>query len=405
MKGFTKEKKKVALLLAVLLALLPQAAFAAVNFAAEAEQPSVQAGDTVEITLTVSGKDMAAAEGYFTYDAAVLTYMESEGGASDGFLNLVSAEKGGSDTLSARVRFTAMAAGSANIVFTLEKVLGYDGKEQGGGEASVSIAVAAAAPVPTPTPLNYATEGVLAQNVEGAAESLYIWRSLENVTLPSGYTETTLEYHEETVAAATVVDSDAPTLLYLSNAVGDTGNFYIYNAQADTVYLFQTVSSVSKSYIILAPDGSVALPEGFTETTLIIGETEYTAWMSQDAQDEIYLLYARNSNGEVGYFVYNAQDASLQRYAVMPARPVEPTLPPVATPTPAPVETTPAPELPEGITLSNPVFYAVCGGGALLILIVAWLVVSHSMETARRKRRAAERKAERERAKKQEMEQ
>ncbi len=406
MKKFAKEKGRIALLLGLLLALLPQTAFAAVNFTAQAEQQTgIQAGDTVEITLTVSGKSMAAAEGFFTYDPTVLTYKESEGGASDGFLNMVSAAKGGSDTMSAHIRFTAAAAGSAQIAFTLEKVLGYDGKDQGGGEASVSITVAAAAPTPTPTPLNYAVEGVQAQNVKGATDSLYIWRNLENVTLPSGYTETALEYHGETVAAATVADSDAPTLLYLSNAAGDVGSYYIYNAEADMLYPYQTVSSVSKSYIILAPDGSVALPEGFTETTLTIGEAQYTAWKSQDAQGEIYLLYARNSGGEVGYFVYNAQDASLQRYAVMPARPVEPMLPPVATPTPVPVETTPAPELPQGITLSNTVFYAACGGGALLILIIVWLVVSHSMENARRKRKAAERRAQRERAKKQEIEQ
>ncbi|NCB31172.1 MAG: hypothetical protein EOM66_07160 [Clostridia bacterium] len=406
MKGLTKGRKNFAFALAALLLLLPQAAFAAVNFTAQAQPTSVQVGDTLEVILTVNGKDMAAAEGFFTYDPAVLAYAESEGGASDGFLNMVSAAKGGSDTLSARVRFTATAAGSAQIVFSLEKVLGYDGKEQGGGEATVSVTVAAPEPTPTPTPLNYAVEGVLAQNVKGVTESLYIWRSLENVTLPSRYAETTLEYHGEKVAAATVEDSDAPVLLYLSDATGDAGGYYIFHAETDMLYRYQTISSVSKSYIILAPDGSVALPEGFTETKLVIDETEYVAWKSQDAQGEIYLVYARNSDGEVGYFVYNAADESLQRYAVMPARPVAPTLSPVATPAQELVEATPAPEVTaEGITLSNTAFYAVCGGGALLVLIIVWLAISRSVENARRKRRAAARKAAHDRMKKQEIEQ
>ena len=128
-----------------------------------------------------------------------------------------------------------------------------------------------------------------------------IWRSLENVTIPSLYSETTLEYHGETVAAAQVADSDAPTLLYLSNSTGESGGYYIYDAAADLLYPYSTIPSVSKSYIILQPDGSVTLPEGFTETTLTVDEKDYSAWKTQDAQGDVYLIYARNPDGEVGY--------------------------------------------------------------------------------------------------------
>ena len=406
MKSFLKGKRNIALLLAALFLLLPQAAFAAVNVTAQATQPSVQAGDTVEVTLTLQGKSMATAEGVFTYDPKLLTYKESDGGASDGFVNMVSAAKGGSDTLSARIRFTAAGAGTANIAFSIEKVLGYDGKDQGSAQASVSVTVAAPAPTPAPTPIDYAAKGVAAQNVQGASENLYIWRSLENVTLPSGYTETTLDYHGETIAAATAADSDAPTLLYLSNAAGDKGSYYIFNAQSDKLYVYQTVSSVSKSYIILEPDGSVTPPDGFTQTTLTIGETQYTAWKAQDAQGDVYLLYARNPDGEKGYYVYNPADESMQRYAVMPARPVEPTLPPeAAAPTPAPAAQTPASTPTKGITLSNAVFYVMCGGNVLLILGAILLAVSYMAENKRRKRRAAARKAGRTRIQDQNIEQ
>ena len=406
MKSVLTGKRNIALLLAALLLLLPQAAFAAVNVTAQATQPSVQAGDTVEVTLTVQGKGMAAAEGVFTYDPKLLTYAESDGGASDGFVNMVSAAKGGSDTLSARIRFTAAAAGTANIAFSIEKVLGYDGKDQGSVQANVSVTVAAAAPTPAPTPIDYATKGVAAQNVQGASENLYIWRSLENVTLPSGYTETTLEYHGETVAAATVADSDAPTLLYLSNAAGDKGNYYIFNAHSDKLSVYQTVSSVSKSYIILEPDSSATPPDGFTQTTLTIDDTQYAAWKAQDAQGDVYLLYARNPDGEVGYYVYNPKDASMQRYAVMPARPLEPTLPPeAAAPTPAPAAETPESAPTTGITLSNAVFYIMCGGNVLLVIGAILLIISYVMENRRRKRRAAARKAGRTRVQDQNIEQ
>lgn len=388
MKRLIKNRKTVALTLALLLLLLPSLASASINLSAQTDSSSVQAGDTIEVMITVSGKGMAIAEGVFTYDPAVLTYAESEGGASDGFLNMISAQKGGADTLTARIRFTAAGAGSTQIEASIEKVLGYDGKAQEGATASVSVSVSAPAPTPVPTPLNYAAEGVLAQNVKDTSESMYIWRSLENVTVPSGYSVTTLAYHGETVAAARVEDSDAPTLLYLSNAAGNLGSYYIFNMAADTLYPYRTVSSVSKSYILLEPSGSVALPEGFAEATLMIGEKEYAAWKAQDAQGEVYLLYARNPDGETGYYVYNAEDESLQRYAVMPARPIKPSLPPESQVAPAPeqqAEGTPVPERTGEITLSKTVFFLMCGGGALLLLAVMGLLIARSAEMKRRK--------------------
>ncbi len=387
MKRVIKNRKSVVLTLALLLLLLPSVASASTTISVQTDTPSVQAGDTVEVVITVSGKGMAIAEGVFSYNPAVLTYAESEGGASDGFLNMVSAQKGGADTLTARIRFTAAGAGSTQIEASIEKILGYDGAEQAGAKASVSVSVSAPAPTPAPTPLNYAAEGVLAQNVKNASESMYIWRSLENVTIPSGYSITTLNYHGETVAAAKVEDSDAPTLLYLSNAAGNLGGYYIFDAAADALYPYQTVSSVSKSYILLEPDGSVALPEGFSETTLTIGEKEYTAWKSQDAQGEIYLLYARNPDGETGYYVYNAEDESLQRYAVLPARPIKPSLPPETQVTPAPeqAESTPIPEQANEFILSKTVFYLLCGGGALLLFAAVGLLIARSAEMKRRR--------------------
>ena len=246
-------KKKLTMGLALALLMLPATAFAT-TVEAVADKTSVQAGDTVEVVITVQGEDMSIAEGSFTYDPAVLTFTEGEGGASDGFLNLVSVEQGGTDTLKARIVFTAAGEGTANVEAKIEKVLDYDGKEQEGAQASVSIGVSAPAPTPTPEPLDYAKEGVPAQNVQGASETMYIWKNLENVTIPSNYSETTLEYHEETVAAVQVPDSDAPTLLYLSNQTGDQGGYYIYNAAQDLLYPYMTISSVSKSYIILEPD-------------------------------------------------------------------------------------------------------------------------------------------------------
>ncbi len=154
MKSLFTYKRTAAFLLALLLLLVPAVALAEVTLSAAASKTSVQEGDTVEVTVTVSGKGMSLAEGIFTYDPTLLAYAESAGGASDGFLSIVSAQKNGTNTLTARVTFKAVAAGTAEVKFNIEKVLGYDGKEQGSATASVSISIAAAPLTPTPTPIN-----------------------------------------------------------------------------------------------------------------------------------------------------------------------------------------------------------------------------------------------------------
>ena len=71
-------KSVFALTAALMLALLPAAAFAAVEASAAADKTTVQAGDVVEVTITVIGKELAAVEGTYTLalDFPMLNIME-----------------------------------------------------------------------------------------------------------------------------------------------------------------------------------------------------------------------------------------------------------------------------------------------------------------------------------------
>ena len=225
---------------------------------------------------------------------------------------------------------------------------------------------------------------------------MYIWTNLENVTIPSKYSETTVDYKGQTVPAVSVQDSDAPTLLYLSNASGENGGYYIYDAAKSSLYRYQTVSSTSRSYIMLEPDGSVPLPDGFTETTITIDDKQVKAWAGQDAQGTVYLIYGRNPDGEVGYYVYSEADKSIQRYAVMPARPVNPQLPAEAAPTPGVEEPAEQPENGSSTGIDPIIFYAACGAAVLLLIALIAVIVKHSNEEKQRRERLARRRAQRE---------
>lgn len=395
-------KRIIAPLLALLLALSFSAALA--DVAAEADQTDVRAGDTVRVTLTVTGKNLSVAQGIFTYDPALLSFTQSDGGAADGFFTLYSAAQNGSSALRAVITFTARAAGAATVDFTLQSLVDYKGNALETGSAQVSFTIEATPAPPSATPVDYSDPAmsVRAAQVSGAQGDFYIWRNIDNVTIPSRYALADIDYHGEIVQGAAANNADVPTLLYGSDAAGGNAGYYIYDAAKDTLFPYRTVSSVSKTYILLQPDGSIAVPEGFAETTLAIGDDTVQAWSSTDAQGTIYLLYARNPDGDIGFYLYHPKDQSLQRFAVLPARPI--VTPPAASATPAPVQqslppaTQPVEMQPDGgqILLTKTVFFALCATALTLLALLITTITLHALREKQREQRALARKNARE---------
>ena len=387
--------KKLTALFAALLLMAMQAA-ALAETAAQADSEALVEGDILHVTFTVTGSNLAAAQGTFAYDTSLLAFSDDEsgGGVTDGLFAVYSAQKDGSSTLTVRVGFKARAAGEAKVTFTLESLLDYAGKALDGGSAEVTVTIAAG-PEQTPEPpVDYSDPALTlkAENVEGAEGDMYIWRSIDNVTIPSRYQEADVEYHGTAVRGATVADSDAPALYYLSDAAGKNGGYYIYDAAGDSFYRYRTVSTVSKAYILLKPGAGVTVPEGFTETTLEIDGTSTQAWKSADG---LYLLYARNPSGETGFYYYAPEDEAFQRYSVRPAQPVTPEAGDAAGDGPN-VDAS----IPDGGEAGEPktnntAFIIAVAAAVLFLVLFAASVAYFTIKEKKRKARAAERRAAR----------
>ncbi len=378
------------LTLAFVLAL-PLTALAA-DLSVSADVTSVKAGDIVTVTVTVTDSRIAVADGVFTYDPALLSYIGSDGGASDGYINLVSAQKGGSSSLTAVIKFNAAAAGEAEIRVTMQSIRDYDGNALSAAEAGVNISIAAS---DTPTDpgetqaVDISLTGVAAENVTGATQPMYIWRSLSSLTLPSGYADRQVTYRGEYVGGAAIPDSEDIILLYLSEKTGENAGYYIYDEPKDTLTPYMTVSSVSKSYTLIWPDESITAPEGYEPTTLELKEKEAPAWMPNGGDGTLYLVYARNSAGERGWYLYDTELESIQRYIPVsgaasptPQQTPEPTVKPASAPT-AQTETL------LGIPLTSTVFIAL-GGGCTLLAVLMVVFLALFVRASRAKRKAAD---------------
>lgn len=398
-------RRAVAFIIAALVMLaVPMVAFAT-DVSATADSTSVKAGDTVTLTVIVKAGHIGVASGSFTYEPALLTYVSSDGGASDGYINIVSAEKGGSASLSVVIKFIAKAEGTAVVNVVMDNVLSYDGQPLEKGEAGVSISVAASDAPPQSSDeaqsvpvVNLAQTGVAAQNVTGATAQMYVWRDLGSLTLPSGFADRQVTYAGEYVGGAAIPDRDDLILLYLSEAAGENAGYYIYNEQKNTLDPYITITSKLANFTIIWPDDTVTAPVGFEKTTLEWNEKVLPAW-SVSGSDIVYLVYARNSKGETGFYLFNIEDESVQRYADVP-QPEVATAAPEKEPTAKPVSGE-APESGDGssVEIDRTLFMALLIGAALMLAAAAVFATLYIRRRVLSARRRAQRMKERMEAK------
>ncbi len=353
-----------------------------------ASSNAVTVGDTVTVTLVVKGEHIAAAEGAFSYDASLLSFISGDGGVSDGRISLLSAEQGGASSLTATIRFAATGAGNAEVRVSLDTVLDYNEQPLGAAEAGVSIAITAKGGQTTETPssgTDYSLTGVAAENVSGADAPMYIWRVLTRLTLPSGFADRQIDYHGEYVGGAAIPDSEDLLLLYLSEASGENGGYYIYDEEKDTLFPYLTMASVSATYTLLWPDDSVTAPDGFEPVTITWKEQEWPAWRAAGGDEAFCLVYARNSSGERGFFVYSVADESVQRYVAAPETAPEATPSPSAKPGDKPASALPG----EADFFSNPVvLLSLCAACAVFFALTVTFAALYA-KSSRAQRKAA----------------
>ncbi len=141
--------------------------------------------------------------------------------------------------------------------------------------------------------------------------------TFDDSELPSGFTATEIEYEGRTVKAAT--DDSGMTLLYMTDDSGN-GDFFVYNSETGTLSAYVVVKMAEKTIVVLPPEcipEGTALPDGFAECTIDIGDHTVHGWIWKDSGDsapEYCVVYGRNESGEEGFYRYDQKEMTLQRY-------------------------------------------------------------------------------------------
>lgn len=161
-----------------------------------------------------------------------------------------------------------------------------------------------------------------ASKVTVGAETLYIAKDLKDVTLPAGFEQVALTVND-TQFPSVQDKSRTVVLLYLTDADGKNGKFYIYDAAAMSFLDFTHATVEAGVYTFLTPDSSVTVPTGCTQTFVKVGEQTVTAWSFADtALSEYYLVYALSPSGNKGLYQYDTVEGTFQRYIAKAEAPV-----------------------------------------------------------------------------------
>lgn len=142
--------------------------------------------------------------------------------------------------------------------------------------------------------------------------SLEMAESLEDVTLPDGYTLSNITLGDQVYEVAK--GDNGLILYYLMD--GEDGDFYLFDDDENVFYPFVSITSGSETYVILKPGKNIKIPGNLESVDLSIDGKPVSAWQPEENSDpSIYVVFAADSNGQRGFYRYNETDESLTPYS------------------------------------------------------------------------------------------
>ena len=140
----------------------------------------------------------------------------------------------------------------------------------------------------------------------------------ENV-IPADFSESAVSIGGTDYPALSFTKAELTLLYLIPENSEDAGKLYLYNTNDGNVYPFVLLHTDSHYAIVQNPDAA-SVPEGFTQTSVTVGETEnVTAYHRNDAaqnpDSDFYYLYCLNDQGQNYWYQYDNAEGTYQRYA------------------------------------------------------------------------------------------
>ena len=143
----------------------------------------------------------------------------------------------------------------------------------------------------------------------------------KDLPIPSGFYKTVIAVSGQKMEAFKSTKGDL-VLLYLDSDYSGT-NLYFYDSNANSVYQYSPFSIPGHDFVLIQPDYSAVVPDGFTSTSLTIDNQQINCWKKSgvtnpdDPYYETYLLYLLDSDGQKGFFLYKPSNQMIFPYLMI----------------------------------------------------------------------------------------
>ncbi len=138
-------------------------------------------------------------------------------------------------------------------------------------------------------------------------ETMYVNENFSTDDIPAGFEIIDYAIDGKNVPA---LSDESIILLNLIKPDGSESAFYVRNS--DDTYTRLTLLEVGGAVYCILPVTN--LPEGYTETSITVGESNVTAYSSSDPdENEFVLIYAKGPAGNTGFYRYDTVEATIQR--------------------------------------------------------------------------------------------
>ena len=142
------------------------------------------------------------------------------------------------------------------------------------------------------------------------SEKLGVVKDIAGVTAPTGFTVSSIPHNGETIPAW--ANASGQTLLYLVDESSHAG-FYLYSPEAGVLSPYLPLND---SYVYVGvPTGKQTIPGLTFGSVTAFGQT-LDGWTYQDASlPDFSVLYLMDTAGTCGYYTYDSQNNTLQRFS------------------------------------------------------------------------------------------
>ncbi len=326
------------------MSLLPgmtMTAFAA-NGTIQFSDPSASAGSELTVNLKVSASEGAAlskADIALAYDANALEFISGNSveGGSGALRAHGSPDANNPSVIVFAMKFKAKQAGTSQITVTSQEV--YDGDSQmvtmsHVGNSTVTVQASSSSSNNASLSSLQVSPGTLSPefSADTDAYSVNVGLDVSRLTVSvatadpnASYTVTgneELQEGENTVVCQVTAQDGTTvkdyTITVLKNAEGASQEAGAEGSEIPTESV--SLEAAAKAISIIPLEEGVAVPEGFSETTINIDGHKVTGWVwASESEPQYCVFYGMNAAGEKNFYRYDLTEKTIQRYFSDPA--------------------------------------------------------------------------------------